>query len=446
MDLPAETTPIRPAWKTTDKVDAPFQRSPTDFLPLEMGWPTTGRLLTNWNEESERKLRTTAAERDPNYLIKQHVLPVTHLIHCTHAKQAADILLPGGNVLFKGQRFSNDNYRLIPDKHRSTHGVGQNCTDDDFHGLESLGHLIWFGCRMPSNIRSAIMANVAAHHVEGDFMKIKHLDQFATSPLFTGVSMYGNFAFTASTESFTRAINRSFQRSSSPVTDNSNEPEAKHARHDTMACFHAGGTLFYQKEVTYVVVIGSKTNCDKLEEKGFPCLGEDATLTPAELEKAERADPTIASTTCPDAQPAVRVSLPNDQVPVELSSRTNSRKLASIHIKSTVGQRMDFTLERRGLHTTYWENVVFAVATEELHFLPDEIETHLVDHDIDCCQPSLQLSPDERCPFAENPWRMGCHLGGYARKEKLKEALVSILPKEAAFRRAFCSRSKASQR
>ena len=266
--------------------EARFERSSTDFLPIETDWPKTGWLLNKWDEGNKVMLRTRTAEKDRNYWNKQHILPVTGLIHCTHAKEAAEILLPGGGALFKGQRFSYENYSLIPDKRRTAHDPCTTLGEVGGYGLESLGDLVWFGCRMPSNIRPAIMANIANHHVQGDVMPLRFLDRFATSPLFTGVSMYGNFAFTASTESFMGAINRSFANSgSSPppsVTDDSDEPETECARLDTTACFHAGGTLFYQKEVTYVVVIGSKANCKELEEKGFPCLGEHATLSPAD--------------------------------------------------------------------------------------------------------------------------------------------------------------------
>ena len=94
-------------------------------------------------------------------------------------------------------------------------------------------------------------------------------------------------------------------------------------------------------------------------------------------------------------------------------------KKKAVRKKNTVGNEVPAELSKNQFRAQYWENLVFAVAAECLEL--KRCQLTFVDHDINCCQPSLRL-PAEKT--SRGGMRMNCHKGGYLSGNDAKEALT----------------------
>ena len=418
-----ETCPLRDA--TGYEIDKKF-REPGDIIPTQSMpsdfWPInsfTSLNLANWNTKSHFLL----TEANLKSLDFQHVLPIHRLVHCTHELQASQITQPDGGAMIKGFKFSTDNYR-----HLCAHGDGlwTGSEPSDHNGLAALGKLVWFGVELDSDVNNHIRDNVRkTHEAAGSAISDHHLAQLATSPLFSGVSRYGNFAFSASVQDFTNVVESAFaceENGSGSKSDDNGSP-AKRPKPDTSACFHSGGTLLYQREVAYVVIVTPKSKCKTLTESGFPCLGENSSLfykaIPSETPPDHNGKGPVSSN---HTKPSVESFFKDDQVPMKLAER-GGRTTAELRIRGTAGDSLDLKDEKKGFVPIYWEHVIFAVQADKLEFPPGKVQTKLVDHNISCCQPSSKLGQEDRVSSLRYPQRMNCHFGGYATAKRLKETL-----------------------
>ena len=225
------------------------QSMPSDFWPINT-W--TGKNLRNW----DGKHASFLSQANLTAQNKQHVLPVRRLAHQTHELQASQIIQPDGGAVIKGYTFSADSYRNLCIREDDCWIEPDGCK-----GLAALGSLVWFGVELDSEVNNHIRKNVTQRDAGGYAISDSHLAQLATSPLFSGVSRYGNLGFSASVEAFTDVVESAFdcEETSSDSTVDHDDSAAKHPKLDTSACFHSGGTLLYQREVAYCKVTNFRT-------------------------------------------------------------------------------------------------------------------------------------------------------------------------------------------
>ena len=465
--------------------------SPSDFLPLSIFQCCRQEGQQRWDEystdhssigkavELDRMVKR-AKKADPAYFDRVHSLPIRRLRHCTHLSEAARIITRRGEVTsyrFKGFKFKGfqGDRRHVPFVYDSNKRTYVRSDGDKF---AALGKLVWFGLETSNDDKETIRkkmrvelsskTRIGRKKLPRDTYVVPKDTQFATSPQFSPESRYGNFSFSISTEDFVEEVAKAFRKGSlkrrRSLSADSPRKKKKKRRAETGTitgleeahsagesipdeiapgtsenqemCFHCGGTLFYQSEVAYVVVIAARNQCKKFSNQGFPCFGTDKRLIgrqpPVEEVAKDAPDLGIPGGPILFAEPCNKASVPRTDenfaaFRVKSTAYEVKYKKKAVEEKIINGKTRPAQPVRSLFRSQYWENLVFAVAAKRLKLT--RCQLNFVDHDINCCQPSLRL-PAEKT--SRGGMRMNCHKGGYPSGDDAKQALdesLSILGK-----------------